>query len=592
MKKTLAILGAVIALLACSKVEQIKDDTVNTDRNKINVNITVTRTEEDVDTKATVKKEFENGDVIFVFFKGIAAPKHLKLVYSSESWSAEQMGGLVAGDFTGNNRLEAIYMPYGASYSVSADGSNFVIKDAEGNDYNGLYYVSWNESDSDYRPKYSWNSTTNTLSCSISLVVPVSSPNKLVHFDISSGFISSHTYTLYQDYVYAKTLKYISIGAAHSGTSTLGEGIRGHYDSTRGILSFSGMLKGEGVIGNDTDFEFFIRDETTGELYFFDAQTKNFPDKNLYVGLPALNNDSKWKTPTSKAFSVSAEKTVDIASRNLSYRGTEENKWQLMKYPWSRIEYLDAKGSTYNYSPTAESEISLMGWATSGYNSEYPYYIDPDNTKYGPSGLEDGNDFGRDWDWGSNTIYKYGGSNVLSGTWRTPTKSDWLYLFGAAADGSQSDTHPRYNLWGRAVINDVNGVVLIPDTFTDPQSTTTSEGENKSFNNGGSSTVWGESGTASNYYTIPKWNKMEYAGAIFLPVAGNTAFVSENTIKVQSYNVFARYWSSTAATYTAEESDVKGVRAYCIDIQATKENFISNADRQKGRAVRLIRDLK
>lgn len=79
------------------------------------------------------------------------------------------------------------------------------------------------------------------------------------------------------------------------------------------------------------------------------------------------------------------------------------------------------------------------------------------------------------------------------------TKAEWEYLLN------------RTDKKGFGTVNGVKGIVLLPDVFRDPYSGTGSEYNNR----------FTPDGTyAQNTYNLDGWERMEYAGAVFLPVAG------------------------------------------------------------------------
>ncbi|MBO7118163.1 MAG: hypothetical protein J6V81_05755, partial [Bacteroidales bacterium] len=78
MKKTVIILSTVLALVACNK-ETVEQKSIS----QYTYEITITRAD---DTKA-VKSAWESGDVVYVFFSDVAAPKYLKFTYSGTEWS-------------------------------------------------------------------------------------------------------------------------------------------------------------------------------------------------------------------------------------------------------------------------------------------------------------------------------------------------------------------------------------------------------------------------------------------------------------------------------------------------------------------------
>lgn len=71
MKKTIIILSALAALVACNKENTQPESTPTV------FNITITRED---DTKA-VKSAWEDGDVVYVFFSTVAAPNYVKLLF-------------------------------------------------------------------------------------------------------------------------------------------------------------------------------------------------------------------------------------------------------------------------------------------------------------------------------------------------------------------------------------------------------------------------------------------------------------------------------------------------------------------------------
>lgn len=635
MKKVFYIICMIAALMACAKVEPVMDDAPQEDNQEIKFNFTVNKTDEG-DTKATIKTGWQEGDVVYVFLKSLKNAKYIELKRTGETWVATPKNGLVASDINGlteGRYLQAIYLPYGSSFSVEEETeTRNAIIDAGGNKYCGIVYHT------STRPAYTWNNSTSTISCSITLSPQsVTSPNKLIHLNIDDGgFNPTHTYHLCQENMIAKTLDNVS------GTPIIGfiddqaGCIPGYYDERLKILSFSGVMKRDSEEETARDYEFFIRDETTGELYIYEAKNKTFKNQNMYIGLPGLGS---WQKVTPKAFSIGAGKQAYIAGSNLSYRGSEDNKWQLMKYPWSSVFPWSYVGSSISYAPSAGSEIGVFPWATSGYNERYPWTLTTDNTYYGPSGLADGEAWTKNnanWDWGiQNTVYSYGGTTALAGTWRTPTRDEWTYLLGlkayskdwtytgvddnshtgsilSASNNDDSSNTARYRKYGRAVINYngimYKGLIIIPDVFTDPETTTYMGTEKRPFNNGnnaeygGSASLWANDYTISqalatgstNYYAKEiDWYKMEAAGAIFLPASGNVSY-SSNSFKYSNVNKSGYYWSSTAANVSLSPKPKNyndGDRARLILFSFSDIDSYSAAEKYKARSVRLIKEL-
>jgi len=126
MKKFIVILFfAAVSFLSCNK-EISGIETISTD---IIFDLSASY-QGGLDTKA-VKTGWESGDVLYVFFNNVAAPKYLKMSFNGSSWTYTQMNGAVeeslglAENATGTMR--AVYLPFGNSETVSADGSSFVF---------------------------------------------------------------------------------------------------------------------------------------------------------------------------------------------------------------------------------------------------------------------------------------------------------------------------------------------------------------------------------------------------------------------------------------------------------------------------------
>ena len=110
-------------------------------------------------------------------------------------------------------------------------------------------------------------------------------------------------------------------------------------------------------------------------------------------------------------------------------------------------------------------------------------------------------------DWGS----------YINGGWRTLTQEEWNYLLTERADANSKSASGK--------VNGIGGLVILPDNWTLPSGCT--------FNPSISS--WND-----NVYTEALWRKMESAGAVFLPAAGNRWSTDVSQAGVEGY-----YWTST-----------------------------------------------
>lgn len=82
---------------------------------------------------AAVKEAWTAGDVILIFFAGVAAPKYLEMSYDGSSWTCREMDGDTESEgclglkSLGQGTMSAYYLPSGSNVGVSASGTDFVF---------------------------------------------------------------------------------------------------------------------------------------------------------------------------------------------------------------------------------------------------------------------------------------------------------------------------------------------------------------------------------------------------------------------------------------------------------------------------------
>ena len=154
---------------------------------------------------------------------------------------------------------------------------------------------------------------------------------------------------------------------------------------------------------------------------------------------------------------------IYFSQGNLQYQAST-NTWRFATNQWDCIGETNA-----NISQTYNGWIDLFGWGTSGWNNGNVYYQPWDiqlnggipGHGYGPT---DGTSYQYNLigtyshaDWGiHNTI------NNTTGQWRTLTggsNGEWNYIFNTRTTTSGI----RY---AKARVNNVNGVVLLPDDWS------------------------------------------------------------------------------------------------------------------------------
>ena len=242
------------------------------------------------------------------------------------------------------------------------------------------------------------------------------------------------------------------------------------------------------------------------------------------------------------AFSVSADKQIYFSQGNLQYQAST-GTWRFAEHQYDMIGDDNA-----NISSTNSGWIDLFGWGTSGYNGKNPYMTSTDYSDYG-----DGyNDIaGTNYDWGVYNAISNGGNQA--GLWRTLTDDEWQYLISGRAQASR--------LMGQGRVNNVNGLILLPDGWETPSSV------KFTYDPGNYST---------NVYSQDEWTVMESYGAVFLPAAGN-----RDGANVRNVGTYGLYWSSS---YGNRDS------AYIVSFRYYNVTANNGSNRIGGFSVRVVQD--
>ena len=257
-------------------------------------------------------------------------------------------------------------------------------------------------------------------------------------------------------------------------------------------------------------------------------------------------------------FTINAEgHQVYFSQGNLQYIGSAaEPYWKFADNQW---DYL---GTTTNQNSTNPNvDRDLFGWGTSGWNPGNTYYRpwDTNNSSgasYGPSGSNNLTGTYANSDWGVYNPISNGGN--LPNQWRTLNRDEWGYVFEIRT----TDSGIRF---AKAIVNNVNGVILLPDdwniSYYDLNDTNTNTAN-----------------FASNTILASEWDTLEQHGAVFLPAAGFRFGVSVKSVGVNCY-----YWSSTHVN-----------RLYAYGVYVTDSNMIvgDGSNRTYGRSVRLVYEVE
>lgn len=221
-------------------------------------------------------------------------------------------------------------------------------------------------------------------------------------------------------------------------------------------------------------------------------------------------------------FSISMYDQVRFSRGNLQYQAST-GKWRFAPHQYDYI------GTANNsISPSNSGWIDLYGWGTSGWDSSgaaayRPFDTSIISTRYG-SGTSHLNGAKAKADWAYRNPIQYGGDTTRY--WRTLSAAEWRFLLTGRKNAIMK--------FGIATVNNVKGLVLLPDEWVVP--------DGVSFIAGISDTVDFDY-EYKNKFSATEWTSMETAGAIFLPAAGcRTAM---KTVDVDRYGY---YWSSTSGT--------------------------------------------
>ena len=201
--------------------------------------------------------------------------------------------------------------------------------------------------------------------------------------------------------------------------------------------------------------------------------------QNMYynqgVDVPAF--DASIVPAVNHYFTVSAGLSVYFAPGNLQYK--DGTGWRFAENQWDNIGTWDAT-----------DWVDHFGWGTWTGNTVHPLYTTENDDSYNWSSL----DFVKE-----NELID---SEQQGYDWRTLTNFEWSYMLN-----STKRSTPSGILYAKATVNGVNGLILLPDTWsasTFPLSNTNSE--SASFD--------------SNVISASQWSTLEDAGAVFLPAGG------------------------------------------------------------------------
>ena len=256
------------------------------------------------------------------------------------------------------------------------------------------------------------------------------------------------------------------------------------------------------------------------------------------------------------AFSVSETKKVYFSQGNLQYQASTKT-W---RFAINQYDFI-GNGNT-NISSTYTGWIDLFGFGTSGWNSgytcHYPYSTNSNISSYIDKNLTDSN---ANADWGIYNAIINGGNEP--NLWRTLTGIEWTYLISQRANANK--------LYSSGTVNNIVGLILLPDDWQLP--------------NGLTFTPKGNS-YSSNSYDASQWMEMEKSGAIFLPAAGWRVVTNiRTTYNVEGTGLRGCYHGATVSSSREDKAN------YFVNFYSNQLGFGDGNARYCGLSVRLVVDI-
>lgn len=279
-----------------------------------------------------------------------------------------------------------------------------------------------------------------------------------------------------------------------------------------------------------------------------------------------------------EGFSVASNRRVVFAPGNLQYQGSTRTL-RFAPNEWDFIGNNPGNTTTRADRDNQSAWIDLFAYGTSGVGNDahLPSHITTTDSEYPGQDIS-----GTNYDWGVSRNILNGSTTDPAGTWRTPTKEEWGYVFNTRTMILYSGYFTRVPQYSHCSVNGVDGVVLFPDNF-EPMS----DDELTLMN--------------ASSLSAAQWQMLKNLGCAFLPVTGilepervtiwSGMFPTGHTYNasVSEMNV-GHYWSSSRSTLglgTQASSVVFGNNT----LGSWRLDAADGSYKYKGQAVRLVKNL-
>ena len=234
---------------------------------------------------------------------------------------------------------------------------------------------------------------------------------------------------------------------------------------------------------------------------------------------------------------------IMFAPGNLQYNNSAATyKWRFAEHQY---DYIGAWNTS--------TWVDLLGWGTWTGSNPNPSTNTNTNISY--------------YTWISNDFTKESllvDESQRGYNWRTLNNDEWNYVFiERSASEVNGCSDARY---AKATVASKAGIILFPDSYTHPLDVTAPVNINQAM-----------VAFTVNQYSASQWQKMESAGAVFLPAAG-----SRTNTSVSGGNLYGYYWSSYGSYGYV----------YYVRFSSSELDAQSNDTSGAGRSVRLVRPVE
>jgi hypothetical protein len=263
-----------------------------------------------------------------------------------------------------------------------------------------------------------------------------------------------------------------------------------------------------------------------------------------------------------------------------------DNQYDYIGNAEGNTKVTDSSPFVSGYSGSSTT-VDLFGWvgASSNWNTNTGvnmYGITSSTATANKDGYGNQRDDVLKSDWGTLAITN--GGNATNSGWRTLTSAEWEWILGPSSSpnpGTNCRTSSTVGgtenaRYAKATVAGMTGLIIFPDSYTHPNDVTAPTSINTAT-----------AAFTVNTYDATAWEKMEEAGAVFLPVAGYRYDTSVNYVGSRG-----GYWTSSPYNNSTVINSTDNKKAYYLRIYSSNNNNfvdLSNNDRCNGYSVRLVK---